>query len=398
MRPSAERLAGTGLAVAATTIMALSALVLVELDREADLHREVIAGQQAKDSLEALRAQLADLAHSARLAGATADAGALQAIERRVVEVDAELDYLAQHPSRDHATTAFDTLARAALALGVNARSVAAARARGAAAARAADLEIERLSDAAMLALERSLDAQRARINDRTLAQIRLGEGLRRYVSWLLAGSIVVLVGLFGFYRWAKARERAAQRRIEHLAHHDTVTGLPNRALLADRLEQELARARRSQRGFALLLFDLDGFKAVNDTWGHAAGDRLLAIVAERARRALRASDTVGRLGGDEFLAILPETGEAGAREAAEKLREALQAPYSLGAPVARAGASIGVSLYPAHGDDAEALQRLADAALYAAKADGRNRVRIAHLPRAGAEAPAPVPDEVPAS
>src|SRR5262249_51742942 len=154
--------------------------------------------------------------------------------------------------------------------------------------------------------------------------------GLRKYVTGLLVGSIVVLGGLFIVYRRVQVRERETQRRIERLAHFDTVTGLPNRALLADRLGQEATRSRRNGRPVAVVLFDLDGFKSVNDTWGHAAGDRVLAIVAERAKQCVRSSDTVGRLGGDEFLAILPETTLDGALGVADKLREALSAPYEL--------------------------------------------------------------------
>jgi diguanylate cyclase len=173
-------------------------------------------------------------------------------------------------------------------------------------------------------------------------------------------------------------RERAAQRRIEHLAHYDMVTGLPNRALLTDRLEQEIARARRARQGFALLMFDLDGFKSVNDTWGHAAGDRVLAEVGARSRQSVRASDTVGRLGGDEFMAILPETSLAGALAVADKLLEALALPYPVARDEARLSASVGVSVFPEDGAEGEALQRAADAALYAAKREGKNRIRSA--------------------
>jgi diguanylate cyclase (GGDEF)-like protein len=162
------------------------------------------------------------------------------------------------------------------------------------------------------------------------------------------------------------------------MAHFDTVTALPNRALLADRLEQEVARAHRGERPFALLLFDLDGFKAVNDTWGHAAGDRALQIVAERCRALMRASDTVGRQGGDEFLALLPETTLEGALKVAEKLREALGEPYVIGSTLARMTASIGLATFPTHASDADALQRAADAALYEAKREGKDRVKVA--------------------
>lgn len=257
--------------------------------------------------------------------------------------------------------------------LAIAALTIVALAALRAAEARPALREIDRVSMEAMTALERVVDSQAARINDRTLSQLRVGETLRTYVAWLLAGATAVLLGLFGFYRWV--RERDAARRIERLAHYDVLTGLPNRVLLTDRLEQELARARRSERVFAVLMFDLDGFKQVNDTWGHAAGDAALAIVGERSRQCVRASDTVGRLGGDEFLAILPETAREGALQVAEKLREALALPYPLAEAVATMGVSIGVAYFGVHGDDAQALTRAADAALYEAKRRGKNRV-----------------------
>lgn len=373
MALSAGRLAGVGLAFAAVTIVALALLVRFELEREGELHREVIAGLAVKDSLEALRTQLNDLRAAARFP-ASAPAEAMQTIERRAVEIDAELEYLAQHPIRREAADAFEELNHAARLLAVNARSLS-ARVPGDVVARAA--ELERLGAQAGSALERTLHVQRKRINDITVARIELGEQLRSYVSWLLAGSIAVLMGLFGFYLWAKGREALALKRIEHLAHYDVVTGLPNRALLTDRLEHEAARARRSGEGFAVLVFDLDGFKTVNDTWGHAAGDRVLTLVGERARECMRESDTVGRLGGDEFLAILPQATSDGALAVAEKLRAALQQPYVAPGFNATLSASIGVAFFPGDGQDADALQKAADTALYDAKRAGKNQVRV---------------------
>lgn len=377
--PSATRLAAAGLAIAAAVILALSALALVELHREAELHREVIAGMHAKDSLEALRGQVADLAHAARIVALTGEPEAAQLIEHRAVELDAELAYLAQNAPREATQAAFEELRQACAALSLRARSVVAVRASGGAqAARAAAAEARQAASEAAIALERTLEARARRINERTLAQLRVGETLKTYVSWLLAGSVMVLLGLFGLYRWTALRERESQRRIERLAHYDTITGLPNRALLADRLEQEIARARRSRNGFAVLLFDLDGFKSVNDTWGHHAGDAVLAEVGLRSRQGVRASDTVGRLGGDEFMAVLPETSLSGALAVAEKLLFGLGLPYSVGEQSTRLGASMGVAIFPEDGRDAEALQRAADAALYAAKREGKNRIRTA--------------------
>lgn len=391
MLPSAGRLAATGLAIAALVILALAALALVELEREAELHREVIEGMHAKDSLQTLRTQLIELSHAARILALTDQLGAAQAIERRAVEAEAELGYLAQHAARDGAVGTYSDLKRSVGALALQARSIGALRTtRGAEAARAAAESAEGAATEAMAALERMLEARANRINQRTLDQIRVGETLRSYVSWLLAGSVVVLVGLFAVYRWAAFREREAQRRIAHLAHFDTVTGLPNRALLADRLDQEVARAQRAGGPFAVVMFDLDGFKQVNDTWGHAAGDRVLGIVGERSRLCVRASDTVGRLGGDEFMAILPETDHDGASRVAEKILSALAQPFDVEGGQANLSASAGLAIYPVDGTQAEALRRAADGALYEAKRAGKNLVRATGTAKARDPAPTP--------
>jgi diguanylate cyclase len=384
--PSRAGLAAFGLAFAAMTIVALALVARFELDREATLHREVISGLQLKGSLEALRTQLNDLRHHARFASLGASPDSLQQVERRAVEVDAELAYLSQHATSAEAGGRYAALADAARLLVVNARSAAA---RQRLSQPGAWLELDAAAAEAMLALERLLDWQSRRINERTLAQMRIAEDLRVYVSWLLAGSIAVLLGLFGFYGWAKVREERASRRIAYLAHHDTVTGLPNRALLNDRLEQALARGHRAGEPFALLLFDLDGFKLLNDARGHAIGDAALRMVAERARQCVRASDTLGRMGGDEFLAVLPNATVEGALTVAEKLRAAIAVPYDFGGYTATLSSSVGVSAFPMHGSDADALQSAADAALYEAKRLGKNRVCVSNATPALAPAAA---------
>ncbi len=375
--PSAERLAAAGLVVAGLAIAALAFLVVSDLARESELHREVIAVQHARDGLEALRVQINDMLAAARLGAATGDANAFARVERRAGEIQERLDALDEDPDALDAR-AEDVVPQARL-LVVHARSVAPARARGGAeGAAAAVREADRVASEAAEAIQQSLGRLAARVSDRSLARIRVGERLRTYVAWFVAASLLVLGGLFVAFRGAQARERAALRRAEWLAHFDSVTRLPNRALLADRLAQEVARARREEEAFAVLLFDLDGFKEVNDTWGHAAGDQVLGLVGERARKCVRASDTVGRLGGDEFLAILPGAGAEGALAVAEKLRLLVREPYVVGDVVARIGVSIGISLFPAHGEDPEALQRSADAALYEAKREGKDRSRLA--------------------
>ncbi len=160
------------------------------------------------------------------------------------------------------------------------------------------------------------------------------------------------------------------ERRLAHRAHHDPLTGLPNRALLDDRLAQALILAQRDAIPLSLLLLDLDGFKRVNDTLGHEAGDLLLQEVARRLQATLRASDTVARLGGDEFAVLLPGTDEEGAVVTANKILAALTMPIRVGASV-EVGASVGVALRLVGSGDSEqaaALLRRADAAMYRAK------------------------------
>jgi len=165
---------------------------------------------------------------------------------------------------------------------------------------------------------------------------------------------------------FAAKQELLAERIL--LAHYDALTGLPNRALLTDRLTQALAEANRRAAPLAVLLLDLDGFKGVNDTLGHAAGDALLGVVADRLRLTLRASDTVSRLGGDEFVLLLTGTNEAGAVVAARKALAALAPPTHLHGQPAQVGGSIGIALHPAHGPDQADLLRNADMAMYQAK------------------------------
>ncbi len=164
--------------------------------------------------------------------------------------------------------------------------------------------------------------------------------------------------------------ERKAQTEaLEYQALHDSLTGLPNRTFLVDRLEQALLGAQRERQPKALLVLDLNGFKQINDTLGHQHGDRVLQEVARRLRRVLRKADTVGRLGGDEFV-VLP----AGATDAprailiAGKVLEAVEAPFQLGEHTVEIGTSIGIAIYPEHGDDATTLARHADIAMYVAK------------------------------
>ena len=171
---------------------------------------------------------------------------------------------------------------------------------------------------------------------------------------------------------------RQAEARVHHMAYHDTLTGLPNRALLADRLERAMLASQRSKGKLAVMFIDLDRFKHINESLGHMTGDILLKEVAGRLCRAVRASDTVARLGGDEFVVLVP--GIRGAEEAgtvACKIIESLTPAFPLEGHVLHITPSIGICVYPDDGDDVDALMRHADAAMYHAKANGRNNYQF---------------------
>ena len=167
---------------------------------------------------------------------------------------------------------------------------------------------------------------------------------------------------------------KQAEARIQFLAHHDTLTHLPNRALLLDRIQVILGRARRNQTEVGIMFIDLDNFKTINDSLGHYAGDELLKKVASRLQACLRAADLVGRLGGDEFLVVLDALNNAeDIAPVAEKIAEAISEPFSLEEQVLSVSASIGVSVFPRDGETPDSLIRNADAAMYLAKERGRN-------------------------
>jgi diguanylate cyclase (GGDEF)-like protein len=168
------------------------------------------------------------------------------------------------------------------------------------------------------------------------------------------------------------------ERRLDHLAHHDSLTGLPNRLLFHDRFRQAIARVRRAQQPLALLFLDLDRFKNVNDAHGHDTGDELLAAVGRRLQECVRDSDTVARLGGDEFALLLDGPRDAAAAAiVARKVLRALGQPFSAGRHEIFVGASIGISLYPDDGGSAADLLKHADAAMYLAKERGRGNYQF---------------------
>ncbi len=173
--------------------------------------------------------------------------------------------------------------------------------------------------------------------------------------------------------------EAEARRRIRHMAEHDPLTELPNRRQLQEKLDLALAYAKRSGKKVAVMFIDLDGFKAVNDSMGHQAGDELLKVVAQRLRQATRSNDFVARLGGDEFVVVLSELDQlADATRLAAKLNNLISMPVPLTEGIARISTSIGISLFPANGRSSAELLGKADDAVYQAKAAGKNQFQWA--------------------
>lgn len=171
---------------------------------------------------------------------------------------------------------------------------------------------------------------------------------------------------------------KVTEERIRFVAHHDNLTQLPNRLMFRERLDRTLAAARASEREFAVLYLDLDGFKLVNDTHGHEIGDKLLTSVAQRLRENMREGDTVARMGGDEFAIIQPPGGQPFAAIAlARRLLETLSEPFVMDGRRSVIGISIGIALYPQDGETADLLLRHADIALYRAKEAGRNNFQM---------------------
>ncbi|HKE36987.1 MAG TPA: diguanylate cyclase [Candidatus Baltobacteraceae bacterium] len=244
------------------------------------------------------------------------------------------------------------------------------------------DREMLVISD--ILASEFCEDPARVTIDWRSYVAFRLTAGPRVFGALVFAAhkphteiaagdrDLIALMGLFV----SAALERAEHsEHIEQLAFNDSLTGLPNRVLFADRIANTMATAKRYDRGFAVMYLDLDHFKTINDTYGHMVGDQVLKAVAERLRSTLRDSDTVARFGGDEFVILEPVVdGPADSADLARKLHNALQEPVTVGGVSHNVQISIGIALFPNDATTIEGLMEAADGALYRAKREGRNR------------------------
>jgi len=195
-----------------------------------------------------------------------------------------------------------------------------------------------------------------------------------------LSASAMVLGGqryFVGIVRDITER-KLAEQKILHMAHHDLLTGLPNRALFLDRMMTSVALAQRGNYNMATFFLDLDGFKQINDTHGHDIGDLLLRSVADRLAKMVRASDTVARIGGDEFTFILNNIGsEENALALADKIIAAISLPFDLGGRDCQIGGSIGIAIFPDDSNESQTLVKQADEAMYLSKQSGKNTRRL---------------------
>jgi diguanylate cyclase (GGDEF)-like protein len=207
----------------------------------------------------------------------------------------------------------------------------------------------------------------------------RPGDTMMRQFFWALAGVGLLFIGIFAYVffrlRHAGTQITLREQQIQRLAGQDELSNLPNRRTFDLRLDQELAQLGRTKSALAVLMLDLDRFKAVNDTYGHNAGDELIRQVAKRLTTILRLGDTVARLGGDEFGIIQTHMNEPGASAVlGQRILDALTAPFEIAGVAVTIGCSIGIAHAPQDGADRGTLMRLADTALYQAKNEGRNR------------------------
>lgn len=187
------------------------------------------------------------------------------------------------------------------------------------------------------------------------------------------------VAGLLGVI-FDRTKEKTLENKLKHLALIDTLTGLRNRRAGIEAVSRLLSESARKQRTFSMAMMDIDRFKKINDTWGHAAGDRVLESVRGICKGILREYDFIFRYGGEEFMLCFPDSNSEEARDIAERLRTAFESsPIAVGGEDSvQVTVSIGIASYPGHGDDVEDLTQACDSALYAAKHSGRNRVKLA--------------------
>ncbi len=384
LKATIDNIALAALVFAVVAIAAVSTVAVVSVESLIATNEKVLRAQRVASSLESIRFNALGLDMGEKGYLITGNERDLARYLAGTVEIESELAYLAEQRA-DHATLAarFVELDQAARQVIASERIIVEARrTQGFATAQAlvrahmAEQKQERL----ILVTRELLVASRRQHDVLEADQVAYGDKVRRLILALISSSAFILVFLYGTLRRLNKEQRSAQTRIAYQATHDSLTDLLNRPAVMEHISARLqdAQTEAALGGFALLLMDLDGFKAVNDSLGHDAGDSLLQQVAQRALRELRDSDLIARLGGDEFLIVIPQvSGRENASRIAAKLIAAVAGEFVLGKDRVRITASIGISVFPEDARERESLMKCADLALYQAKRAGRNNAQF---------------------
>lgn len=367
---------------AVVAIAAVSAVAVISAENLISTNEKALRMQRTVSSLEAIRFHSFAIGSSEQNYIITGKDSELTPYRAGAVEVEAEISYLAarrlEHPDLNDR---FDELQESARAFIVDARKIVDTRRLNGEQA-AVDMVKKHYSDGSREKLLKItyelLAGARKQLDAQETEQMVYGDKVRRLIVALISTAAFILIFLYASVRRLSIAQRAAQARFAHQAMHDSLTGLRNRAAVMEHIDKKLADGEQEAAlgGFALLLLDLDGFKAINDNSGHDAGDALLRQVAARIEAALRDSDFVARLGGDEFLIVVPQVSDPEtAARVGKKLVEVVGKPYALSGQQSRVTASIGISMFPADARDRETLMKCADLALYEAKRAGRDQL-----------------------
>ena len=382
LRATIDGVALAALVFAVVAISAVSAVAIISAESLITTNEKALRMQRTVSSLEAIRFHSTAVDRSEQSYVITGRESDLTPSRAGIVEIEAEVAYLAgrraEHPDLDRRFTELEELARKYVA--EERKIVEVRRTKGEPASRemgkkpssdASHDQLLQITYQLLVSARKQMDALEAE-------QITYGDKVRRLILALISSAAFVLVFLYGSLHKLSIEQRIAQARFAHQATHDSLTGLHNRSAAMDLIARKLEDGEReaSLGGFALLLLDLDGFKAVNDNFGHDAGDELLRQVSSRIEAALRDTDFVARLGGDEFLIVVPQVSDREtAHRVGKKIIAAVAKPYLVTSRELKMTASIGISMFPESARDREGLMKCADLAMYEAKHAGRDQI-----------------------
>lgn len=380
LRATIDGVALAALVFAVVAISAVSAVAIIAAENLITTNEKALRMQRTVSSLEAIRFHSFAVDSSEHNYIITGKEDDLTPYWAGMVEIEAEVGYLAdrrsEHPELERRFAELQSLARNFVA--DERKIVEARRAMGESIAK--EMVKKHFGDAThdrlLKITYQLLVSARKQMDELEADQIAYGDKVRRLILALISSAGFILCFLYGSLHRLSVEQRAAQARFAHQAMHDSLTGLRNRPAVMEHIDRKMddGEHEASLGGFALLLLDLDGFKAINDNSGHDAGDELLKQVAIRVEAALRDSDFVARLGGDEFLVVVPQvSNHETAERVGKKLIDVIGAPYLLNSVASSVTVSIGISMFPRDARDRESLMKCADLALYAAKRTGKN-------------------------